>query len=309
MFGGLLSAAGSLFGGVGKAIGSVAGPLIGAAGSLIGGNNANDSAAALRQADYQAQKEFAQHGIRWKVADAKAAGLHPLAAIGGTGATFTPSGYSVGDSGYGAAAGHIGDALTQMGQNTKRAQNATATQHEREIADLSLERAKLQNRLLEAQINSEWASVMGQPGNPPMPTAVNPSARTAAIVSRGTSPIAGRSGLVQTDPSVAISAAAADHSVEAATTPAWKDFPISRNLSLRLPSQAASESLEQMGPLAGPGAALAAALDKGFKGGNKPNTELPPGYRWEWSVVSQSWKPVRDSSAKYRKNLGITRGR
>lgn len=298
-----------LFSGIGKVLGSVAGPLIGAAGSLLGGKFANDGAEANRQADYEAQKEFAQHGLRWKVADAKAAGLHPLAAINGAGASFSPSGYTVGDSGVSGAAAGIGDALTQMGQNTKRAQNATATQHERELADLSLERARLSNRLLEAQITSEWASTMGQPGNPPMPRAVNPSARAAAIVSRGTSPTAGRSGLMQTDPSVAISSAASDHSVEAATTPGWKDFPISKNISLRLPSQAASESLEQMGPLAGPGAALAAAFDKGFNGTKKPETELPPGYRWSWSILSQSWKPVRDSSAKYRKNLGITRGR
>lgn len=36
------------------------------------------------------QREFAQHGIRWRVEDAKAAGLHPLFALGGGGASYTP---------------------------------------------------------------------------------------------------------------------------------------------------------------------------------------------------------------------------
>lgn len=56
------------------------------------------------------QKEFAQHGVRWRVEDAKAAGLHPLYALGGSGATFTPSSQSI-DFG-------------KMGQNLARAASA-----------------------------------------------------------------------------------------------------------------------------------------------------------------------------------------
>lgn len=45
----------------------------------------------MNEANLAAQKEFAQHGIRWKVEDAKAAGLHPLFGAGLTGASFSPS--------------------------------------------------------------------------------------------------------------------------------------------------------------------------------------------------------------------------
>lgn len=42
-------------------------------------------------ANLAAQKEFAQHGVSWKIADAKAAGLHPLFGAGLTGSTFSPT--------------------------------------------------------------------------------------------------------------------------------------------------------------------------------------------------------------------------
>ena len=55
-------------------------------GALLGGIFGKKSA----DKESRFQKEFAQHGIRWKVADAKEAGLHPLAAIGAQGAQYNP---------------------------------------------------------------------------------------------------------------------------------------------------------------------------------------------------------------------------
>lgn len=45
----------------------------------------------MNRANIEAQREFAQHGVSWKVADSKAAGLHPLFGAGLTGSTFSPS--------------------------------------------------------------------------------------------------------------------------------------------------------------------------------------------------------------------------
>lgn len=73
-----------------------------------------------------AQREFAQHGIRWKVEDAKAAGLHPLAAMGASGASFSP--VMVGDT--------YGPAMAQAGQDISRAVEATRTQPERDEAGM-----------------------------------------------------------------------------------------------------------------------------------------------------------------------------
>jgi len=41
--------------------------------------------------NYENQKEFAQHGISWKVEDAKRAGLHPLFALSGGNVGYSPS--------------------------------------------------------------------------------------------------------------------------------------------------------------------------------------------------------------------------
>lgn len=49
----------------------------------------NANAQASRNADLQ--REFAQYGIRWRVEDAKAAGLHPMYALTGGGAAFSPN--------------------------------------------------------------------------------------------------------------------------------------------------------------------------------------------------------------------------
>lgn len=46
---------------------------------------------AMNQANIDAQREFAQHGVSWKVQDAKNAGLHPLFGAGLSGASFSPS--------------------------------------------------------------------------------------------------------------------------------------------------------------------------------------------------------------------------
>lgn len=73
-----------------------------------------------------AQREFAQHGVRWRVEDAKAAGLHPLFALGGAGAAFAPNPITVGSSGLGAG-------LERMGQNLSSAAARTMTVEQRNM--------------------------------------------------------------------------------------------------------------------------------------------------------------------------------
>lgn len=110
-------------------------PLIGGAisalGSLFGGrqsNKANDRIARRQEA---LQKEFAQHGIRWKVEDAKAAGLHPLFALGSQPAQYSP--VAIQDS--------MGPAISDAGQHIGRAVAATSTREERQLQSLAIQEA------------------------------------------------------------------------------------------------------------------------------------------------------------------------
>lgn len=119
------------------AAGGIIGGAISGIGSLIGGNQSKNNAQALANMNYEAQKEFAQNGIRWKVADAKAAGIHPLYALGASTNSYSPV------SGYGGDNG-ISDAFAQLGngfsQGFDRAAQAKMTKEERAIAQAQLER-------------------------------------------------------------------------------------------------------------------------------------------------------------------------
>lgn len=117
-------------------------------GNLLSGmqqsENAEDArhAAEMQQArNIAMQKEFAQMGLRWKVEDARAAGLHPLSAIGAAGAAFAPNPVVVAD---GAESG-VGKAFGEMGQNLSRAALAQETEDQRSLR--------------QAQIAAAWAQV------------------------------------------------------------------------------------------------------------------------------------------------------
>lgn len=106
---------------------------------------ANEQNLALRREEMAAQREFAQYGIRWRVEDAKAAGLHPLYALGGVGPSYSPSGIQVmPDQG-------AGSWQRDMGQNVARAAAAFETPTERAIKSAQL-------KALEAAADKDFAA-------------------------------------------------------------------------------------------------------------------------------------------------------
>lgn len=113
------------------------------------------------------QKEFAQQGIRWRVDDAKAAGIHPLAALGAQ--TFSYSPQSVGGGAataptmpryspapYAGASGWAG--LAQAGQDISRGITAShdaqqrAEAYQTTMMQMSQQKMGLENLLLASQI-------------------------------------------------------------------------------------------------------------------------------------------------------------
>lgn len=96
-----------------------------------------DRETAIRLGEERLQKEFAQNGVQWRAADARAAGLHPLAAMGfqgnsyssSVGTTAPPQATSTGASPYSGAS--MGSAVASAGQDISRAMEAAATQQQR----------------------------------------------------------------------------------------------------------------------------------------------------------------------------------
>lgn len=132
---------------------------IGAASSLVGGALGNSkhvdatagasywlNRAEARNAsrlEYERQKEFAKFGVRWRAADAAAAGMHPLFAFGGNLAGYSPSAAVGGGSGGYVDSDGMGEAVSRAGQDISRAvlsQKTVAEQNEH-LARLELLRA------------------------------------------------------------------------------------------------------------------------------------------------------------------------
>lgn len=165
----------------------IGGALISGASSLLGGLFGQSSQEKANKRNIQLQREFAQNGIQWKVADAKAAGIHPVVALGAQTHSFSPS--VVGDTSFGTG-------VAQAGQDIGRAIQATRTPEQRvdayskTVQDLSLQRMGLENSILAAQL----AKVSQPATGPAMPSAtqqyvVDGQGQTA-IPSPGRSPAA-----------------------------------------------------------------------------------------------------------------------
>lgn len=140
--------------GWGSAIGGAIGGIAGGVAGLISGGQSSASAERLNQLNYEHQKEFAQNGIRWKVADAKAAGLHPLAALGASTAQYTPA-TAIGDS---PDWSFLADAGQSIGRavDAKRTQQERVEQQQKQDAAFALkaENQKAENDLIRAQTAS-----------------------------------------------------------------------------------------------------------------------------------------------------------
>lgn len=135
-------------------LGNVISAGIGAYGYLRGASISDKRNARImrenRDFNYNAQKEFAQNSILWRVQDAKQAGLHPLYAIGGQTQGYTPSDYSY-QSAYGEgvsrAYNHIANAMGQLDLKLKKSQI--------ENTEASTEKQKLENLKVANEIKEQ----------------------------------------------------------------------------------------------------------------------------------------------------------
>lgn len=104
--------------------GSLAGGALGLAGGIYSANKSAQVANNVNLLNYKQAKEFAQNQIQWRVADAKKAGLHPLAALGMSPISGPPSAVGADVSG-------LGNGLSEMGQNISRSIDAMQSREDR----------------------------------------------------------------------------------------------------------------------------------------------------------------------------------
>lgn len=192
-----------------------------------------------------AQREFAQMGIRWKVADAKAAGIHPLYALGGTGASYSPV-INAGGSGF-------DNTFNAMGQYLDRAQRANEPQGDRlgafmqQQEALQTQRDKA-NTLWEEQVRGERQRNIGlQLDNEAKRLLLLKTAREmgpGGASGTGAAPF----GAVKISPSEQTSGDPQLHGREAAPTPGFKTYRYGHR-SIDLPNEQLSESLEGQGAM------------------------------------------------------------
>ena len=261
--------------------------LISAGASLLSGvmgkkaaDSAQQSQERQNEANIALQREFAQSGIQWKVADAKAAGIHPLAALGAQTHSFAPVV-------VGAAPDYsMANAVGQMGQNLSSAVARTRDAGQRFEAafsaksmQLDLEHKELQNYLLASQIKRLQAEP--SPGIPD----VSRGAATGSSVVRPAEVTAGRFD----DPAITAGPAGS----------AFSEYKIGGpNVygTISVPSNDASQGMESQGTLAtlyqSGMHALLRSIDEFYYGGNKPKIkyEIPAGRSWEWDRIKQKWR-------------------
>src|SRR5262245_6914522 len=84
---------------------------IAAASQIAGGIMGSENTRKLTHEQMDMQREFAQHGIQWKVEDAKRAGIHPLYALGASTSSPSPVHVQGGDYGISAAGQDVSRAI------------------------------------------------------------------------------------------------------------------------------------------------------------------------------------------------------
>ena len=111
------------------------------------GDKIYDHNQSMREWDRQSglQREFAQHGIQWRVADAKAAGIHPIVAMGAN----VQSGKPI-------PIGMQSDTFSRMGQNI----GETIAEYNR----IKLEQEKVKLLMMRRSLGSaaDWHQRHGQ---------------------------------------------------------------------------------------------------------------------------------------------------
>lgn len=251
----------------------LAGSLVSGVAGLFGSKMSSDAAEDINERNIALQREFAQHGIRWRVDDAKAAGIHPIYALGGSGATYSPVNaphYDMGEA--------VADFGRNLGQDISRSARATQTFEERvgtRMAGLSVERAELENDLLRSRIAREQSAQVGPPGPSIIPDPIAGQVNLKEL------------GVTHTDPGAPHKEVFQVPDFTYARTPTGLAVVPSKDVKERIEDQLVPEAMWSLRNVLIPPFSDVST--------HTPDPSVyppPPGTRWEWSTLHQEWRPV-----------------
>ncbi len=215
--------------------------------------------------NYDAQRQFAEHSLEWRIESAKRAGIHPLAALGANLPQYSPT-----YSGGGGGGGIVG------GQSYGRATGAAMSQTQRD--ELTTQQIELGNIMIDTRREE-----LNQLKNPAIPR----SAGVGGLQGQGQYPMSARpeertySGINTPERS---HGAIADYG-----------FARTRTGLTIVPGKDIKERIEdQLIPEAA--WALRNQLMPFFRSPRKPSTKefpLPPGFEWVWYKRYMEFRPYR----------------
>lgn len=228
---------------------------------------------AANRANIELQREFAQNGIRWKVADAMAAGIHPLAALGAQTHSFQASVMPEPTANF-----------SGFGQDLTRAMSATRTQEEKDLQALQIKSAQLdvEGKALDNQTKA--AQLQKMQGGPSFPGSGNfvdgqgnsgPS--SARVVSKSQERTVSAKGKPYSEPG-------------AVTDVGWIKTPTG---VVPVPSKDTKERIED-NMFHEASHFWRNNVAPNWGGGSKPPREgLPRGYdHWKWDHLNQEYRPA-----------------
>lgn len=245
--------------------------LIGVGSAVAGGIIGDKSARRANAANLAQQERFAKEGIRWKVADALAAGISPEYALGASTHSFSPT-YT---------GGRTGDLIADAGQNVARSVLAAGTKADRQL-DESIKSETLRGMKIDNDIRAGQLSSVNAPGNPAFP---HPNGNV--IPGQGNSPVKDipleRTGQDRRD---RYSEGGSIPSVGWAENGSGGLMPIpSQDIKNRIEDQIIPESVWAVNNQLKPNFGV---------GSQPPRSALPKGYSgWQWSHADQAFYPVK----------------
>jgi len=128
------------------------GSLIGAGISAFMGNRAakrsEKHAQNMFNQNAALQREFAQQGISWRVADARRSGIHPLAALGASTHSASPVALGADHSGIASSGQDISRAM----QTAFNSRGKQVSMYQKRVMDLNLKNMELRNAYIASQI-------------------------------------------------------------------------------------------------------------------------------------------------------------